>query len=169
MLPVARRICYYLNVQADGYQALVANLSGDAFIEAQVGMVKEVLADYGPVNRFWFDGTHHYPNGTNVTKLWSEVYQTIRTLSPPTLISPYRGDVCATTGSLYTRDAPAPNSTTDTRGCAAPAEGGAYFHPSEMHGITIQEGPDGNEDARPTYVIRSNPDESPVFGSIFDR
>ena len=32
--------------------------------------------------------------------------------------------------------------------CACAA---ANFHPTEMHGITIQEGPDGNTDAFPTY------------------
>jgi len=31
------------------------------------------------------------------------------------------------------------------------AENGTYFHPNEMHGITIQEGPDGNSNERPTY------------------
>jgi hypothetical protein len=64
-----------------------------------------------------------------------------------TIISPYRGDVCATTGSLYTSAGPVPNSTTDISNCAAPSETGEFFHPSEMHGITVQEGPDGNTDA----------------------
>ena len=31
------------------------------------------------------------------------------------------------------------------------SETGKYFHPTEMHGITIQEGPDGNTDEKPTY------------------
>lgn len=143
-------ICYYLNVQNDGYMTNVAKYSGKEFIRRQVGMIKEVLLNYGPVNRFWFDGTHHYPPDTNVTQLWSEVYSTIRTVSPNTMISPYRGDICSSTRSLFTNDGPAPN-TTDTNGCKGLSEKGKYFHPTEMHGITIQEGPDGNTNAKPTY------------------
>jgi len=128
----------------------VAKLTGDEFIKNQVGMVTEVLTHYGPVNRFWFDGTASVPKGTDLKRLWNEVYSTIRRLSPSTLISPYRGDICASIGTVYTNDGPPPNST-DTSGCAKPVEGGKYFHPTEMHGITMQEGPDGNADAMPTY------------------
>ena len=64
--------------------------------------------------------------------------------------SPYRGDVCSSIGSLYTNDGPAPNSTNSSE-CATPSEAGRYFHPSEMHGVTMQEGPDGNTPAAPTY------------------
>ena len=35
--------------------------------------------------------------------------------------------------------------------CSAPSEGGAYFHPNELHGVTMQEGPDGNTPTTPTY------------------
>merc|ERR1711924_122394 len=62
----------------------------------------------------------------------------IRTNSPDTMISAYRGDICATTGSLYTDDGPEPNST-NTAGCGKKSETGTKFHPSEMHGITMQE------------------------------
>ena len=59
-------------------------------------MVREVLTQYGPVNRFWFDGTRDGPCvGHNLDKLWNEVYKTIRTVSPQTMITAYRGDVCA--------------------------------------------------------------------------
>ena len=47
------RIGYYLNVQDDGYMKSVANYSDDEFVRRQVGMVREVLTEYGPVNRFW--------------------------------------------------------------------------------------------------------------------
>lgn len=100
--------------------------------------------------RFFSDGTSDLPKGTNATELWARVYSTIRTLSPPTLISAYRGDVCATTGSLLTRGGPTPNSS-DVGTCALPREGGDVFQPSEMHGITAQMGPDGNTDDVPTY------------------
>lgn len=36
-------------------------------------MIKEVLTEYGPVNRFWFDGTKGVPNGTNIDSLWHQV------------------------------------------------------------------------------------------------
>ena len=58
--------------------------------------------------------------------------------------------MCADT--WYTNDGPPPNST-DPSSCKPSAKGtiGKYFHPTEMHGITIQEGPDGNSDSMPTY------------------
>ncbi len=143
------KICYYLNPTSNSYHTLVEKLKPEAYIEAELGMLREVLTSYGPVNRFWFDGTKDLPPGTNETELWERVYGLIREVSPPTLISPYRGDVCSTTGSLYTRNAPAPNSS-DASGCSPPSEDGAFFHPSEMHGITLQEGPDGNSDELPT-------------------
>jgi alpha-L-fucosidase len=150
------KICYYLNVQNDGYMSKVANYTGAEFTRRQVGMLHEVLTEYGPVNRFWFDGTKDVPKGTDETALWEAVYGEIRTTSPSTMISAYRGDVCASTGSLYTSDGPAPNSTTDIglcpgKGKGSTTEAGKYFHPTEMHGITIQEGPDGNTDLQPTY------------------
>jgi hypothetical protein len=67
------------------------------------------------------------------------------------MISSYRGDICSSTGSLYMNSGPPPN-TTDSSTCKGPfSESGKYFHPTEMHGITIQEGPDGNTDEMPTY------------------
>jgi hypothetical protein len=111
-----------------------------------------VIADDGPVHRFWFDGTSDLPGGpAKLRELWRRVYKEIRATSPATLISSYRGDVCASVGSLYTSSGPAPNSSADISTCAKPAEGGPFFHPTEMHGITMQEGPDGNADAVPTY------------------
>ena len=41
------RIGYYLNVQDDGYMNLVANYTCDDFIKRQIGMVTEVLTEYG--------------------------------------------------------------------------------------------------------------------------
>lgn len=144
------KICYYLNVQADGYQAKVAKATVDEFLERQLGMVREVLTQYGPVNRFWFDGTQMAPDDIDLDGLWDKVFQEIRTVSPATMISPGRGDVCASTGSLYNSEGPEPNSTTSTH-CKSRTETSPYFQPTEMHGITMQEGPDGNSDEKPTY------------------
>lgn len=164
------KICYYLNVQEDGYQTLVANATPEEFIQRQVGMVHEVLTEYGPVNRFWFDFTHNPPAGTDLTDLWDRVYHEIRTTSPATLISAYRGDVCASTGSLYLNKGPVPNSS-DTGRCKNTFdELGTQFHPTEMHGITIQQGADGNSDSKPTYwfwhEMIGHANASRVFNSI---
>lgn len=144
------KICYYLNVASDGYETRVAKVGGPTFIAQQQGMLREVLTQYGPVSRMWFDGTTDAPAGINVSDLWAQTYATIRTLSPATLISPYRGDICASIGTLYTSDGPAPNST-DASPCGKPSESGKFFKPTEMHGITAQMGPDGNTGTVPTY------------------
>ena len=112
--------------------------------------MKELISEYGPVDRFWFDGTSLHPQDLDTDKLWDDVYGLLRTDSPNTMIGPYRGDVCMSTGSLYLNDGPLPNSS-NTRTCAQSNPRGKYFHPSELHGITMQEGPDGNTDEMPTY------------------
>ena len=103
---------------------------------------------------FRFDGTKTVPNGTDITLLWNTIYKTIRTVSPGTMISSYRGDVCApgAGATLYTNAGPPPNST-DSSACFGAGEGGQYFHPTEMHGITIQEGRNGNTDEQPTVSM----------------
>ena len=102
------------------------------------------------MNRFWFDGTTGYPAGTNVSELWLRTYELIRTVSPATMIGPYRGDICAAIDTVYTNSGPAPNST-DAAACVRGGGGAQFFHPTEMHGITAQMGPDGNTDSIPTY------------------
>jgi hypothetical protein len=87
------KISYYLNVQDDGYMTSVAKYNSSEFVRRQVGMVTEVLTEYGPVNRFWFDGTSDFTG--NKTALWDTIYETIRTVSPATMITSYRGDVCS--------------------------------------------------------------------------
>eukprot|EP00035_Acanthoeca_spectabilis_P019488 m.426235 g.426235 ORF g.426235 m.426235 type:complete len:476 (-) comp16862_c0_seq31:140-1567(-) len=150
------KVCYYFNPLDDGYLAQVANVTAETFMAKEKGMLTELLSDgspYGPVHRLWFDGAgSQRPAGLlkNYSEYYDSCFQLIRTLSPQTLISPYRGDVCMSTGSLYTNSGPAPNSS-DSSGCGAFSEEGKYFHPTEMHGITMQEGPDGNTDAQPTY------------------
>lgn len=145
------KICYYCNPEDDGYQQLVAGADPDTYLERQLGMLTELMEEYGPVHRFWFDGLGIMrPNGTNTTEVYSRAFELVRTASPSTLISPYHGDVCNTIGTLYTRSAPVPNST-DVSSCTPADEAGRYFQPSELHGITMQEGPDGNTDAMPTY------------------
>lgn len=151
------KICYYSNPRDDGF--LAHHATGPADFEArQLGMMRELIESYGPINRFWFDGgaanppdnPEARPLGTNGSAILHKTLALIREMSPATLISPSHGDICATTATLYTQSAPQPNSS-DPAGCATAAESGEYFHPTEMHGITMQQGPDGNTDGSPTY------------------
>eukprot|EP00038_Savillea_parva_P005285 m.150703 g.150703 ORF g.150703 m.150703 type:complete len:549 (-) comp11686_c1_seq4:98-1744(-) len=150
------KVCYYFNPLDDGYLSQIANLSAAEFETANHGMLQELLhpdSPYGPVHRLWFDGAgSQRPKAllNNYSAYYDGCFELIRTLSPNTLISPYRGDVCSSTGSLYTNTGPQPNSS-DSSSCGTFSETGKYFHPTEMHGITMQEGPDGNTDAIPTY------------------
>ena len=150
------RVCYYINPLDDGYLAQVANVSAESFMERQKGMLTELLAPgspYGPVHRLWFDGNGiQRPKAIlhNYSSYYDSCFELVRRTSPHTLISPYRGDICISTGSLYTNAGPAPNSS-DASPCGAFSERGSFFHPTEMHGITMQEGPDGNTDSAPTY------------------
>ena len=115
--------------------SFVANYSDAEFIRRQIGMVTEVLTTYGPVNRFWFDGTSSFQG--NHTELWDQVYKTIRTVSPATMITAYRGDVCAAHDgqTLYTNSGPPPNTTDGSSCTMQQADGmGVYFHPTEEHG-----------------------------------
>merc|ERR1719428_2494273 len=68
------------------------------------------------------------------------------------MIGSHFGDICGSTLSLYTSFGPEPNSS-ETNNCRKDrySEAGTTFHPHEQHGITIQEGPDGNTNALPTY------------------
>merc|ERR1740117_1461585 len=69
------------------------------------------------------------------------------------MIGPKKGDYCQSNGgrySLYMNNGPISNST-DTRYCTFPNSTGDNFTPLESHGVTIQEGPDGNTDALPTF------------------
>ena len=140
-------ICYYINPLTDGYHSHWSkNVTAQVWMEKQKGMLKEVLTSYGPVNRLWFDGPGGSPRPTGLEsaaeykEYYDECFALIRNVSPATLTTPTRGDVCASIGSLYTNSGPAPNSTNSSE-CDLPSEEGRYFHPNELHGVTMQEGP----------------------------
>ena len=120
----------------DGYLAQIAKVDEDKYMASQKGMLTELLAPdspYGPVNRLWFDGVKSNSKangdfrpgylGDNYTAFYTDVYEHIRKVSPSTLISSKRGDVCDNTASLYTNDGPAPNST-DSSQCTTASETG---------------------------------------------
>jgi alpha-L-fucosidase len=130
------KICYYCNPMTDGYLAQIAKVDEDKYMASQKGMLTELLAPdspYGPVNRLWFDGVKSNSKangdfrpgylGDNYTAFYTDVYEHIRKVSPSTLISSKRGDVCDNTASLYTNDGPAPNSTDSSQCTTASVTG----------------------------------------------
>ena len=90
--------CYYMGPNANGYLTNVLNLSSDAFVEAQLGMLTELLENYELTpTRLWWDhyGTgcddeHHLnpcPAGS-FPQAWPRFVQLVRDRSPTTLICP---------------------------------------------------------------------------------
>lgn len=52
------KICYYLQAADDGWGMYhrEPKYTAATFLETTLGKLREVLTEYGPVNRFWFDG-----------------------------------------------------------------------------------------------------------------
>ena len=81
-------------------------MSAPDFELRQKGMLTELLEEgspYGPVHRLWFDGAGSQRpaallDPATQAKYFDSCFELIRTTSPDTLISPYRGDVCISTG-----------------------------------------------------------------------
>lgn len=99
------KICYYLQAADDGWGMYhrVPKYTAATFLETTLGKLREVLTEYGPVNRFWFDGdgfggttnsstTRNMPAefNANDTLLWEPVFKLIRDISPQTLLGPKR-------------------------------------------------------------------------------
>jgi alpha-L-fucosidase len=85
------RPCFYLSASADGYHR---SLSVEEYIHDELGMLTEVLTQYGPIYRLWFD---HYgsPCGGGLTgcpggfpAYWYNVTEHVRAVSPETLMGP---------------------------------------------------------------------------------
>jgi alpha-L-fucosidase len=147
------RVAYYFNIQCSGYNALVEKLTAEQWVEVQLGKLRELLTPPYTPSRLWFDGTHWgVPANTNLTAMWDRAMPIIREMSPSTIVSAYRGDVCyRPLTSAYGCDGPHPNSS-DASGCvSSPNTTGPYFTALESHGVTMQQGPDGDEATLPTY------------------
>lgn len=97
------KICYYLQAADDGWGMYhrEPKYTATTFLETTLGKLREVLTEYGPVNRFWFDGdgfggtnnastSRNMPAEFNVndTLLWEPVFNLIREISPQTLLGP---------------------------------------------------------------------------------
>jgi len=88
--------CYYMGPNANGYLANNQSYSAEAFIDAQLGMLRELLTNYGTdyVSRLWWD---HYPMGCgnlapcpdgSFPDAWPRFVELVRELSPSTIICP---------------------------------------------------------------------------------
>eukprot|EP00927_Polykrikos_kofoidii_P071409 TRINITY_DN67676_c0_g1_i1.p1 TRINITY_DN67676_c0_g1~~TRINITY_DN67676_c0_g1_i1.p1 ORF type:complete len:582 (+),score=62.48 TRINITY_DN67676_c0_g1_i1:75-1820(+) len=88
--------CYYMGPNANGYLSNNQSYSADAFVEAQLGMLRELLTNYGTdyVSRLWWD---HYPSGCgglapcpdgSFPDAWPRFVNLVREVSPSTIICP---------------------------------------------------------------------------------
>lgn len=88
--------CYYMGPNANGWLTNNQSYSATAFVDAQLGMLRELLTAYGTdyVSRLWWD---HYPYGCgglapcpegSFPAAWPRFVQMVRELSPSTLICP---------------------------------------------------------------------------------
>eukprot|EP00930_Biecheleria_cincta_P033991 TRINITY_DN23524_c0_g1_i1.p1 TRINITY_DN23524_c0_g1~~TRINITY_DN23524_c0_g1_i1.p1 ORF type:complete len:478 (-),score=57.43 TRINITY_DN23524_c0_g1_i1:170-1603(-) len=88
--------CYYMGPNANGYLTNHENYSAAAFVDAQLGMLRELLTNYGSdyVSRLWWD---HYPSGCgglapcpegSFPEAWPRFVSLVRELSPSTIICP---------------------------------------------------------------------------------
>jgi len=86
------KTCYYLSANSNGYD-FHNGISKEEFLARELGMLTEVLTNYGPIDRLWFD---HYwdpcatlsmcPGG--FPEYWRIVSQHVRTVSPTTIMAP---------------------------------------------------------------------------------
>lgn len=88
--------CFYMGPNANGYLANNQSYSAAAFVEAQLGMLEELLTKYGQdyVSRLWWD---HYPGNCgglapcpegSFPDAWPQFVQLVREVSPSTIICP---------------------------------------------------------------------------------
>lgn len=95
-----------------------------------------------------------YPAGLDTVAHFQKVLDTIRTLSPETLVTGYRewgGDIASSYQTLNLYDAGPPPNSTSVIEVGKPAENGTHFFPLEQVGICMQEGPDGNTNVSFSY------------------
>lgn len=90
------RPCFYWGPNANGHLTW-SGATGDEFIEAQMGQLRELLTNYGPISRLWWDhykqgqGDSHklapHPDGT-FPDAWLTFIDAVRKLSPTTVMCP---------------------------------------------------------------------------------
>lgn len=88
--------CYYMGPNSNGWLTNNQSYSAERFVEAQLGMLRELLTNYGTdyVSRLWWD---HYPDGCgglapcpegSFPDAWPRFVSLVRELSPSTIICP---------------------------------------------------------------------------------
>lgn len=90
------RPCYYMGPNSNGY-FMSQNYTADRFVDSQLGMLRELLTNYGSdyVGRLWWD---HYPGSCNTgleqcpqgsfPAAWPKFVDLVREVSPSTVICP---------------------------------------------------------------------------------
>lgn len=163
--------CFYMGPNANGYlmQNPPTDTNATAYLEAQLGMTRELLTKYGNgsdyVSRLWWDhyspwvdGCSGDPNvacpANSFPDAWSTFVELVRTVSPSTIMCP--GPDCdghqgESSVGIYPAWYPCepntapnspPNPNNDTMTCGNHAASGslAGFHPYETCGTLLGSG-----------------------------
>ena len=163
--------CFYMGPNANGYlmQNPPTDTNATAFVEAQLGMTRELLTNYGNgtdyVSRLWWDHYSPWPDGCsgdpNVAcpqgsfpGAWSDFVALVREVSPTTIMCPgpdcdgHQGE--SSVGVYPTwypcapnsapNTPPNPNNATMSCGNHAPSGSLAGFHPYETCGTLLDSG-----------------------------
>lgn len=140
------RPCFYMGPNANGWLANNQSYSSEEFILAQLGMLEELLTNYGSnyVSRLWWDhylqscgGLSPCPEGS-FPEAWPRFVQLVRRLSPSTIICPgpdcdgHQGESGMGRYPVWLPCTPLVVNGTDLR-CSnhAPSAALAGFHPYE--------------------------------------
>eukprot|EP00055_Hartaetosiga_balthica_P017438 m.117021 g.117021 ORF g.117021 m.117021 type:complete len:568 (-) comp9316_c0_seq1:420-2123(-) len=140
--------CFYIGPNANGYFTQVLNYTNDEFYDAQMGMIKEVLTNYGFINRLWWD---HYlqpcgnlaecPQCTNASdpkcfpQAWEGFTDFVRSISPKTILGTGPDVGHSGGGETGVGDYPVWNAVNGSSSAYGPL--GNLFHPREAD-ATIQ-------------------------------
>ena len=88
------RPCFYMGPNSNGWITHHERASPAVFMHKQLGMLTELLSNYGPIARLWWD---HYPRGCagwaacpngTFPEAWPHFINHVRRLSPHTIICP---------------------------------------------------------------------------------
>ena len=159
--------CFYMGPNANGYLMAQPGVNATGFIQAQLGMLRELLTNYGHdyVSRLWWD---HYspwddscsgdpnvacPAGSFPDAWWSFV-ELVRQVSPSTIICPgpdcdgHQGESAEgvyptwypCTPNAAPNTPPHPNGSTVSCGDHAASAALTGFHPFETCGTLLDSG-----------------------------
>eukprot|EP00043_Microstomoeca_roanoka_P005657 m.57165 g.57165 ORF g.57165 m.57165 type:complete len:589 (-) comp13056_c0_seq1:244-2010(-) len=143
------RPCFYIGPNANGYFTQVLNYTATEFVEKQLGMIREVLTEYGPISRLWWDhyldscgGLSECPACTDSSDpncfpaAWQNFTELVRAIAPNTLLGTGPDVAHSGGGETGVGDYPVWNAANSTQ---SPSFGpfGRIFFPREAD-ATIQ-------------------------------